>query len=123
MQSSPITRTLRKKATWAEKTLWRWLRGRRFAGYKFRRQHKIEDHILDFFCPEAGLNTELDGGGHGHPEQKDKDAKRDAFLREQGIQVMRIWNHRLVREPEVVRTAIWQALQARSPHPDNQPLV
>src|SRR6266516_2512289 len=32
-------RSLRKKATWAEKLLWSRLRNRQFAGYKFRRQH------------------------------------------------------------------------------------
>ena len=32
-------RRLRKKETWAEKLMWSWLRGRRFSGYKFRRQH------------------------------------------------------------------------------------
>jgi very-short-patch-repair endonuclease len=30
-------RQLRKKETWAEKLVWRWLRDRRFSGYKFRR--------------------------------------------------------------------------------------
>ncbi|MBA4150799.1 MAG: DUF559 domain-containing protein [Verrucomicrobia bacterium] len=122
MQFSPIARTLRKRSTWAEKTLWRWLRGRRFSGYKFRRQHKVENHILDFYCPEARLNIELDGGGHGHPEQQLQDSQRDAFLVAKGIRVMRIWNHRLLKEPEWVKAAIWQALQDGSPHPDNLPL-
>jgi hypothetical protein len=31
-------RQLRKAETWAEKLMWRWLRDRRFSGYKFRRQ-------------------------------------------------------------------------------------
>jgi len=30
-------RQLRKKETWAEKLVWRWLRDRRFSGYKLRR--------------------------------------------------------------------------------------
>jgi very-short-patch-repair endonuclease len=32
-------RVLRQTETWAEKLMGRWLRGRRFSGYKFRRQH------------------------------------------------------------------------------------
>jgi uncharacterized protein DUF559 len=34
--------------------------GRRFSGYKFRRQPTPGDYYLDFFCEEAELNTELD---------------------------------------------------------------
>src|SRR5439155_18297934 len=58
-------RQLRKKETWAEKLVWRWLRDRRFSHYKFRRQHPIGDYHLDFFCEEAELNVELDGSQHG----------------------------------------------------------
>ena len=54
-------RQLRKDDTWAEKLMWRWLRDRRFSGYKFRRQHPIGIYYLDFFCKEAELNVELDG--------------------------------------------------------------
>src|ERR1700691_5141808 len=34
-------RQLRQTETWAEKLVWSWLRGRRFNGYKFRRQHPV----------------------------------------------------------------------------------
>jgi very-short-patch-repair endonuclease len=57
-------RLLRKKATEPERILWRRLRNRKFAGYKFRRQHPFDDYILDFYCPRAKLAIELDGGGH-----------------------------------------------------------
>src|SRR5258707_15588253 len=40
-------RSLRKKATWAEKLLWRRLRNRQLAGYKFRRQHPVGPYDLD----------------------------------------------------------------------------
>jgi len=42
-------RALRKRPTWAEKLMWRWLRDRRFTGYKFRRQHPMGKYCLDFF--------------------------------------------------------------------------
>src|ERR1043166_10155435 len=57
-------RQLRKRSTEAEKRLWRHLRSRRLAAFKFRRQHPIGDRILDFFCAEAKLAIELDGSGH-----------------------------------------------------------
>jgi very-short-patch-repair endonuclease len=57
-------RYLRKNATECEKILWRHLRNRNFANYKFRRQHQIDRYTVDFYCPEARLAIELDGGGH-----------------------------------------------------------
>jgi very-short-patch-repair endonuclease len=93
------------------------LRGRRFSGYKFRRQHPFGEHILDFFCLEAWLNIELDGSQHGFPDGLAQDAARDAALEGEGIKVLRFWNGALRREKEVVLGAIWSALQERAPHP------
>jgi very-short-patch-repair endonuclease len=112
-------RRLRAKSTWAEKTLWRMLRGERFAGYKFRRQHPFGEYTLDFYCAEARLVLETDGGGHGHPAKQQLDAGRDAFLATHGLLVKRIWNSQLRREPQVVRDNLWLLLQERAPHPGN----
>ncbi len=112
-----IARKLRKADTWAEQLLWGWLRDRRFSAYKFRRQHPMGPHILDFFCNEAKIDIELDGFQHGHPEHAQADAERDRWLEERGIKVLRYWNGRLRREKQVVRDAIWQVLQERAPKP------
>jgi very-short-patch-repair endonuclease len=112
-----IARALRKHDTWAEKLLWTWLRDRRFSTYKFRRQHAFGPHVLDFFCIEARLNIELDGFQHGGPEQRALDTERDAWLEARGLKVLRFWNGRLRREKQVVRDAIWNALQERAPKP------
>jgi adenine-specific DNA-methyltransferase len=116
-RATRIARTLRKHDTWAEKLLWRWLRDRHFSQYKFRRQHPYGPHILDFFCLEAKLDIELDGFQHGTPDQMVKDQERDAYLEQRGIKVLRFWNARLRREPQVVRDTIWRVLQERAPHP------
>jgi len=116
-KQTAIARRLRKADTGAEQLLWRWLRDRRFSAHKFRRQHPMGPHILDFFCAEAKLNIELDGSQHGHPEHIQADADRDRWLAERGIKVLRYWNARLRREKQVVRDAIWQALQERAPKP------
>ena len=116
-QQTAIARKLRKADTWAEQLLWRWLRDRRFSTYKFRRQHPLGWHILDFFCMEAKLNIELDGSQHGLPEYASADVERDRWLEERGIKVLRFWNGRLRREKQAVRDAIWQALQERAPKP------
>jgi len=117
----PIARArrLRRKQTWAEKALWRLLRDRRFSGYKFRRQHPLGEYYLDFYCAEARLVLETDGFGHGFPEQQRHDARRDEFLRAQGIVVKRIWNWQLRRQVEWVRYNLWKLLQERAPHPGN----
>ena len=110
-------RALRKKETWAEKLMWRWLRARRFASYKFRRQHPEGIYYLDFFCEEASLAIELDGFGHGHPDQQKHDAEREKFLTSQGIKVLRIWNSHLRRNAQSIHDTIFIELQKRAPHP------
>jgi very-short-patch-repair endonuclease len=117
MSTKERARVLRKEPTWAEKLMWRWLRDRRFSGYKFRRQHPFGPYFLDFYCREASLAIELDGGQHGTPEGRSADEARDAFAASHGVRTLRFWNSRLRREGEVVRTTIWHALQDRAPQP------
>ncbi|HVV02362.1 MAG TPA: DUF559 domain-containing protein [Verrucomicrobiae bacterium] len=112
-----IARALRKKESWAEKLIWSWFRGRRFSGYKFRRQYPLGDYILNFFCLEARLNVEVDGFQHGMRDNKAVDAERDAWLEAHGVKVLRFWNSHLRREKQEIRDAIWRALQERAPHP------
>jgi len=87
-------RELRVKQTPAEELFWELVRDRRFMGLKFRRQHQVGDYILDFYCHEAKLAVELDGAAH--EQRRDKDAKRDTYLKSQGIQVLRISNETLI---------------------------
>jgi very-short-patch-repair endonuclease len=110
-------RQLRKVETWAEKLMWRWLRDRRFSGYKFRRQHPIGIYYLDFFCEEAVLNLELDGSQHGFPDQRKHDEEREMFLQSLGIKTLRFWNSQLRRNAQSIRDTIFEELQKRTPHP------
>jgi len=118
MNPNSLARSLRKKSTWAERKLWAILRDRRFSAYKFRRQHKVGEHYLDFFCAEARHNLELDGGQHGFPEQQEKDLARDEYLKSQNIQTRRFWNSQL-KDVRFVRDTIWMDLQGRAEHPGN----
>lgn len=111
-----LARHLRKKSTDAEKRLWRLLRDHRFDKFKFRRQYPCGNYFLDFYCAIAKFAVELDGGGHGFPDQRAKDQKRNQFLETQGIRVLRFWNHKLSGELEAVRFEIWQALMERTGH-------
>jgi ATP-dependent helicase HrpA/adenine-specific DNA-methyltransferase len=110
-------RQLRKVETWAEKLMWRWLRARRFSGYKFRRQHPLGIYYLDFFCEEAELNIELDGSQHGFPDQRRHDEIREKFLKSRGIKTLRFWNSQLRRNAQGIRDAIFNEVQTRAPHP------
>ena len=117
-------RYLRKHPTKWERVLWRRLRNRNFAAYKFRRQHPIESYILDFYCPAAKLAIELDGGGHNYRNGVTRDRAREEFLACHGIAVLRFWNHQVREEPDSVLTAIWLALQRRTgknPSPQSSP--
>ena len=116
-KTTRIARNLRLRESWGERLMWSWLRERRFSDYKFRRQHPVGPHVLDFFCNEAKLNIEVDGSQHGLPQNKIADAERDAFLESEGIKVLRFWNGDLRRNKQMIRDAIWRTLQERAPHP------
>jgi very-short-patch-repair endonuclease len=40
---------MRQHPTASEAKLWSWLRGQRFAHFKFRRQYAIGSYIIDFY--------------------------------------------------------------------------
>ena len=105
-------RGLRRDQTEAECVLWQHLRDRRLLGWKFRRQHRIGPYFADFACLEAALVIELDGSQH--LTQQHHDDARTRFLETQGYRVLRFWNDDVLRETDVVLTAITAAL---APHP------
>ena len=93
----------------AERLLWYLLRGRRFAGCKFRRQHPVGRYIADFACVQHRLIIEADGGQHAGSEY---DARRTAWLRTQGWRVLRFWNNDIRRDPDMVLAEIGRVLDA-----------
>jgi very-short-patch-repair endonuclease len=103
-------RQLRKESTPSERILWRHLRNRQLANYKFRRQHEIGRYILDFYCPDKRLSVELDGGGHNYLGNRCRDEKRTTFLANQGVIVLRFWNNQVQENVSDVLQAILFAL-------------
>jgi len=104
-------RRLRREETEAERFLWARLRARQLSGAKFRRQCPIGPFIADFCCLEHRLIVELDGGQHASEVKKDE--ARTDFLRKQGYEVLRIWDHEVFRETELVLQRIADSLAAR----------
>ena len=80
-------RRLRKDSTPSERRLWSHLRGKRFHGFKFRRQQPIDRFIVDFYCSATRLVVELDGDSHVGREAED--ALRKSCLENQGLTVLR----------------------------------
>jgi very-short-patch-repair endonuclease len=76
---------------------------------------------LDFYCVEARLSVELDGGGHGHPEHIKKDLKRSQILESLGIREVRFWNHFVKENIHAVIQTILRELNAATPHLDPLP--
>jgi very-short-patch-repair endonuclease len=107
---TPVVRKLRRNLTDAERLLWSKLRRKQLAGACFYRQRIIGEYIVDFYCREAALVIELDGGQHFHGEVKEKDAVRDAFLRKRGFRVFRFNNHQVLKNTEVVLEIIFKAV-------------
>ena len=81
-------RQLRRDMTLPEVVLWEHLRRGRLA-MRFRRQHPIGPYVLDFYCSEHRLCVEVDGFVHDLPGQAMHDERRDAWLKQQGIRVLR----------------------------------
>jgi very-short-patch-repair endonuclease len=124
MRSANVTKTvfarqLRKHSTQAERKLWRHLRSRSLAGFKFVRQEPIGPYIVDFICREKRLVIEVDGGQHAESK---RDAVRDQWFVEHRYRVLRFWNNEVLENIEGVWDTIFvAALAATPPHPNPLP--
>ncbi|WGF91445.1 DUF559 domain-containing protein [Aequorivita marisscotiae] len=85
----------KKQPTQAEAILWDCLRTKKL-DYKFRRQHIIDEFIVDFVCLEKKLIIEVDGGYHNHPQQKEADELRTQILKELKFKVLRFTNEEII---------------------------
>ena len=74
--------------TLPELVLWRELRRRQLSKH-FRRQHPEGPYVLDFYCSSPKLVVEVDGAAHDFVPQALHDERRDAWLNERGIRVLR----------------------------------
>jgi very-short-patch-repair endonuclease len=83
---------MRQPQTAAEATLWCALRNRNLR-YKFRRQHPIDNFIVDFYCAQARLCIEVDGAIHLERSQQEYDTARTSYLEELGYRVTRFTNN------------------------------
>ena len=90
-----FARAMRREPTAAETLLRLGLRNHQVGGLTpgldpgVRRQAPIGPFIADFFCASARLVVEVDGITHA---ESSTDAGRDAWMRKQGLRVLRFWH-------------------------------
>jgi very-short-patch-repair endonuclease len=87
---TPLSQQLRKRMTREESLLWHCFL-KRYA-LRFHRQYVIGNYIVDFYCHQARLVVEIDGGQHTRSSEVEKDIVRTQYLEAQGLRVLRFTN-------------------------------
>ena len=105
-------RSLRKNMTPWERKLWYCF----LKTYtpRFQRQKTVGNYIVDFYCAQANLVIELDGGGHYDPEKSKKDRERTKILENEGLQVLRFCNLDIDKNFYGVCTVIDKTVKTRT---------
>ena len=103
-----LAKALRKNMTPEEKHLW--YDCLKNLPYTVRRQHNIENFIVDFYIAEKKIVIEVDGIQHGSPGHQEKDAQRDAALSAWGITVLRYSNESIRKDFNMVTDDILRKL-------------
>ena len=101
----------KKHSTQAESILWECLRNKKL-DHKFRRQHIIDEFIVDFVSLEKNLVIEVDGGYHNTIEQKEADDLRTQILNEIGFKVIRFTNEQVLGDIDNVLRYIAKSLES-----------
>ena len=104
-----IRDSLKNNPTQAEKLLWLYLKNKK-TGYKIRRQHIIDDFIVDFVCLNKKVVIEVDG--KIHLNQKEYDELRTTRLNELEFKVIRFENEEVFLNPEKVANQIKLVLES-----------
>lgn len=109
---------MRNHPTKAESILWRGL-NRKQLGYKFRRQHIVDQFIVDFYCIEAQLVIEVDG--EIHLQTVDRDSQRDETLKNLGLSTIRFTNDEVINHTDSVLLKIRFVLETIFKATDESP--
>ncbi|WP_299365956.1 DUF559 domain-containing protein [Winogradskyella sp.] len=103
----------KKNSTEAERVLWESLRAKKI-GFKFRRQHIIDEFIVDFVNLEKNLVIEVNGGYHNTKEQQEVDEIRTLILKELGFNIIRFSNEQVIGDIDSVLNSIEKQLKSLS---------
>jgi len=115
MDGSRITKdrakALRHTMSLPEVLLWKAIRGGAIDRLQFRKQHPIGPYVLDFYCHAVKLAVEVDGAGHASEDRPARDARRDAWLADQGVATLRLPAAPILRDVDAAVRTIWGYLQ------------
>jgi very-short-patch-repair endonuclease len=78
----------------------------------FRRQHPISKFIVDFYCYEALLAVEIDGGVHQRFEVAERDEGREYELKKLGLSILRFTNDEVLGDIDKVVKSIESFIKA-----------
>lgn len=105
-----LSSQLRKESTQSEIRLWKYLKGKQL-GIRFTRQKPIGNYIVDFYCKELRLAIELDGISHLYEETMSKDDKKEAYLNEMGIEILRFQDKEVMEDMENVIAVLMEYIE------------
>ncbi len=105
-RSFDLARTLRQNMSLPEMMIWGRIKARTPGQPVFRRQYPIGVYVLDFYCAKAKLAVEIDGLAHTIGDRGLRDEARDAWLRTQGLDVLRIVAAEVLTDPDAAADGI-----------------
>ena len=88
--------------------MWEKLKENRLRGFRFKRQHPIDNFIVDFYCHKAKLVIEVDG--NSHERQIEYDLNRTARIKEFNLKILRFRNEEVIGQIESVLKRIMDEL-------------
>lgn len=91
-------KSLRSQMTEAEKHLWEELKKEPLIKYRFRRQHPVQNFIVDFYSHALKMVIEVDGEYHEDADQVSRDEKRTEILEFNGLHVLRFTNREVLND-------------------------
>jgi leucyl-tRNA synthetase len=107
-----LSKEQKSNPTEEENILWQWLRANQ-TGYHIRRQHIIDQYIVDFVSIDKMVIIEVDGGYHNTEEQKIYDEERTEFLKKLGYEELRFTNEEVKLNIDKVVDTITQKLNSK----------
>jgi ATP-dependent DNA helicase RecG len=106
-----LQKNRKQQTTPAEQILWEQLKTKQLE-FKFRRQHIVDEFIVDFICISKRLIIEVDGKYHNTKEQQEADDLRTNILQDLGFKVIRFTNEEVIADIENVLSKISQDLKS-----------
>ena len=104
-------KTLRKNLSKAEAIMWNHLSRRQMNGYKFRRQHSVDQYVIDFYCPELKLAIEIDGDSHFMSGAEVQDKIRQEYIESFGIKFLRFTNEDVYKNIDGVCQTVYNKIE------------